>query len=774
MSPGPRFLVDAGFEEVTVDGREASLLWEDVRHFRANPTRNWRIRRLASGEEAHFDGRIALEEVVPDPPHVLVIRPHQETFADKGEMAMSVKFLVSVGIYNDMADPWIRLGRGFSRASLLYRAFRETVRRNAGTQVPEMDGVLFEFDQITHQTSEFYRWARQDLLRVVRLSESLYGAVVQHHTFPPRWLTDRYREDHAIDTLDRVARDGFEVDQHRCAQCARARTSPRYVRQFSGTLSGLFAWWKWRSSGNLVLRPDPALLARLQWNPLPFDPELPLFLPRHGVLIDVRSLDTKIEMPRLVADDASVVDGHTTEPNRIVAVLASTCNHGAALQVSILAENGRLNSVFLYPRSEGSEEPVPLTWARAYESAHTTPRLGPLAGLAVNLLYAHAARQRERSVSEGVSTPVPTPAEVRARDPSRVREEHLDASLVENLRAPPVVRPVEHPRGPIDRERLQLAETVRSAYLTRVRYGPGRQLVRTHLVQAQTVRRWMSPEDAQRTREEKEPRPVHPNPVRPKNPLPEPRDTLPNPVPAVAESPKAPAAAPSADDILARIRNAMHSEEVAFAERAGRLQEALNRYIACARAEVLTRFARQNGVDVPPTGADEAAFALHELVEQLPELGGQAPAAPEPAPSAEALEDAEDLGEEIEQDLVGLEQAANTETPRWLETLRGMTATRPILLVGNKAQTQKLARLRKLGIGVEEAVISGRKNPARDAMLKAIRNRSYCAVFRTLFMDHNLGNGLTAACQASGTPMHHVQRGGLTTIYRALELLATR
>jgi hypothetical protein len=281
----------------------------------------------------------------------------------------------------------------------------------------------------------------------------------------------------------------------------------------------------------------------------------------------------------------------------------------------------------------------------------------------------------------------------------------------------------------------------------------------------------------------------------------------------------APAGRPTIDSVAGMVRALIEAPARRARERACRIQQAADAYACAVESDAVIAFMARNGLPAPArpagvAGADDAALALLELIQELPEVGRLTPAPPAPLPFAvaaaaplalvrppdpavvaarDAVVDAI-LGIKVPpvttaepaphpvgsdhavEEIAAPDESAESEeepAPLALPRLRARCAERgPLVLVGGIPANDRLQWVTRCVGSTEWPNCYRGGDRLADPVERRIRIGKVGAllVFESL-LSHGIANRLVAAAKHSGTPFRYAGKPGTASLANALRKL---
>lgn len=242
----------------------------------------------------------------------------------------------------------------------------------------------------------------------------------------------------------------------------------------------------------------------------------------------------------------------------------------------------------------------------------------------------------------------------------------------------------------------------------------------------------------------------------------------------------APQTIPTLDGVAELITRAIAAEVAEGRRRCAAIIDAANGYAAAVERAAVGRFMHRNGMlDAAPDDHQRAAYALYELVERMPELGGQRPPGP-----AEATADAADVAADVaSDDDAPADVASANDAPEAAATApddarawplaRALVArVGPVAMVGGIPQIDRV-RWGEKTLGAFEWVACYRDRDGGTERLwgRARRGRVAAVLICEELVLHAVSDAAMAACRAGGVPFYYVGKGGVAKVRTALDAL---
>lgn len=213
------------------------------------------------------------------------------------------------------------------------------------------------------------------------------------------------------------------------------------------------------------------------------------------------------------------------------------------------------------------------------------------------------------------------------------------------------------------------------------------------------------------------------------------------------------------DQVLENVRAALHARRSELSARAEAITRALQVYVTAAEADIARGFAAEHGLKQPrPAGpqAREAAHALLQLVEALPELQQQQRVTEPPEPTSQPPATLPP-------------EAVPTELGPW--PLLGAAVSRaPLVVVGGVSKREHLVDVpESLRSGLEWIDTTRQGTHAIGNLQRRIRDgRLTALVVLEQVISHRHSDPLLSAARQVGLPCVYAGKGGKGAILRAL------
>lgn len=219
----------------------------------------------------------------------------------------------------------------------------------------------------------------------------------------------------------------------------------------------------------------------------------------------------------------------------------------------------------------------------------------------------------------------------------------------------------------------------------------------------------------------------------------------------------------SFDELLDGVRAALHAQRAALVARSERIAAALTAYAAAVEGEIARRYAAEHGLKQPRRSVstpEQAARALLDLVQALPELAAPAAPAPPPGPAPVPARAPEP------------EPAPEPSSwPKLLEAVR----RGPLVVVGGVSKRERLHEWpERLRSALEWIDTTRQGTHAIGNLEKRIRERRLAAlIVLEGVIAHRHSDPLIAAARQVALPHAYAGKGGRASLARALAELET-